>query len=153
MIRRISTHIADVDSLARLTTAAGVVRERVRRVGRPIAGIEAARGAMDEARGTTEASATAEATEATASAEASTAGKAAAEATTTAETAAATEPTSTGEPVLAHLEVAALPLIAVELLNGIASVVGRLEGDDAGTLGPAVGSNMHIGADDLAVDG
>lgn len=107
---------------------------------------------MHESRGTTKASATAKAAEAAASAEASTAAEAAAEATTTAETTAATESTGTCKPILTHLEVPALPLVAVELLDSIASVVRRLEGDNARALGPAIGSDMHIGANNLAID-
>lgn len=146
------TYVSDVDGLARLAAARGIVGEGVRRVGCSAAGIKSAAG--NESRcTTTEASATAKAAKGTAATtEASTAAETAAKASATAKTATATEPTGTCEPVLAHLEVAALPLIAIELLNGIASVVGGLEGDNAGALRPAIGCDVHIGTHDLAVD-
>jgi hypothetical protein len=39
--------------------------------------------------------------------------------------------TGTGEPILADLEHAALPVVAIELLNSISGVIGTLENDNA----------------------
>lgn len=52
-----------------------------------------------------------------------------------------------GKTILTDLEHAALPVIAVELLDSVARIFGGLKDDDAGTLGSTVRAEMDIGAD------
>lgn len=80
--------------------------------------------------------------------------KAAAEATTAAEASSATEAhPGVCEPVRTHLEDAALPIVAIELLDRISSVVGGFEHHDTRSLGSPVRPQMNIGADDTASAG
>ena len=131
-----------------------MVGERVRRHG-GMATIEttsAAGGAAATITTTTAAIAAAEPT--TAATKAATAAvattKAATSATEAATAVAASTHRRTGEAILANLEHAALPVIAVELLDGVACVVRRLENHNAGALGSAVGAEMDVGANNTA---
>lgn len=147
-----------MDGLAGLSAPRGIVRERVRRSGRR-ARIVATSPAATSTTSTTTIAAAAEATTATVAttAVASARAKAAAtasEASTTTESAArrAAEAGSVaGEAVFTNLERPALPLVPVELGDGVASILGIVEGDDAGSLGPTVGAEMDVGADDGAL--
>lgn len=142
-----TTYVADVDSLVLLETSSDTVGERVGRHGLVVAAIEAARAAAVPT--TTEATA-----------EATTARTAKSAATVAAETATATKATTAatkaaakarvGEAVLANLEHAALPLVTVELLDGVASVLGGLEHDNAGSLRAAIRAGVNIGANNAA---
>ena len=118
-------------------------------------GIEAARTAAAAAITATTAIAAAEST--TASAKSATAIAASKGASPTSETAAAVATgahgRTAGKAILANLQHAALPVIAVELLDGGACVVGRLENDNARALGPTVRAEMNIGADNAACAG
>lgn len=73
--------------------------------------------------------------------------KATSHATTKAATAATVHATGTSESVLAHLQYAALPVVAIELLDRVSRVVGVLEDDNAGALGASVRSDMDISSD------
>jgi hypothetical protein len=86
-------------------------------------------------------------------AEASTAAKAAAKATSCSKSATTTEAAAhriVGEAVLAHFQQAPLPVIAVELLDGVARVVGRLEEDGPRAFGSTVRSGVDISANNAA---
>lgn len=75
-------------------------------------------------------------------------------ATTTAEATASstTEAGATSEAVLANLESTALPVVAVELLNRVLSVLRVVECDDTGALRTSIGSEVHVSANDRACD-
>ena len=134
------TYVADIDSVALLDARRGMVGERVRwHCGMATASIEAtsaARGAATTISTTTAAIAAAAAAESTtAAAKAATAAVAttegAASASEAATAVAASTHRRTGKAILANLEHAALPVIAVELLDRVASIVGRLENHNA----------------------
>jgi hypothetical protein len=136
-----------------------MVGERVRRDRGAAADAAAARLEVARASGATRTTAVATtaaiaAESAATTAESATATVAASKGTTsTSEAAAAVAPGAHGrasKAVLANLEHAALPVIAVELLDGGACVVGRLEHDDTGALGSAVRAEMDIGANDTS---
>jgi hypothetical protein len=143
------TYVANIDSVALLNTRRGIVGERVRGHG-DMAAIEAARSTAT-AITTTTAAIAAESTTASAKAAAAIA---TAKGTASASEAAAAVATGThgrtGEAVLTNLEHAALPVVAVELLDGVAGIVGRLENHNARALGPAVRAEMDIGANNTA---
>lgn len=146
--RRRGAHIADVDCLDLLGSRSGEVGEWVgRSVGHASGVVEPTAGRATAGRAT---KATA-ATEATSTAKATSTGKAtkgttaAAEATTTVAT--TTSHGGTGETVLADLEHATLPIVSIELLDGIPGVVGCLEDDDAGALGATIRTHVNIGSD------
>lgn len=147
-------YVADIDGLAALSTSSSEVSEGVRRDGAG-RGLKAgtACAATTEATSTTEAAAEAS----TASAKSSTTTKASTESTShSAIAAAAAEAharTTAGISVLANLKDSALPVVAVELLNGVASIVGALENNNAGSLGTAVGSNVDVGANHGTISG
>lgn len=56
--------------------------------------------------------------------------------------------TTAGEAVLSHLKRTSLPVIAVELHDGVASVVRTFESYNSGTLRTAIGAHMNVGAND-----
>lgn len=141
-----ATYVADIDSVALLNTGAGVVGEGVRGDRGGVGGLEATRG------GATIAAAAAKAAESTAGAAKATTTKAASETTAGAAKAATAKAAGAahgwaGEAILTDLEHAALPIVAVELLDGVASVLGGLENDNAGALRSAVGAELNISAD------
>jgi len=67
--------------------------------------------------------------------------------------AAAVTETGTSVTVLTHLEGSPLPVVAVELLDGIARVFGRFKCNNTGSLRPAAGIGMDICTDHGAVLG
>lgn len=151
------THVSDVDRLASLRTSCGKVGERVGRDGGGSAGIETAATTncanwttcTDRAAESTSSSKAA-AKAATASSESATATEAAAKtATATSEaTTAAKAHVGVGEAVGTNLEGATLPVVTIELLDGVASIVGSFEDNDTGALGPSIGTEVHVGAND-----
>lgn len=144
--RRRGAHIADVDCLDLLGSRSGEVGEWVgRSVGHASGVVEPAAGRATAGRAT-KATAATEAATATSTGKATTKGTtAAAEATTTVAT--TTSHGGTGETVLADLEHATLPIVSIELLDGIPGVVGCLEDDDAGALGATIRTHVNIGSD------
>jgi hypothetical protein len=56
----------------------------------------------------------------------------------------------TSETILTDLKQPAVPLIAVVLLDGVPSIVGRLEHHNARALGSSVGAQMDVGANNAA---
>ena len=134
-----------------------MIRERVRRH-RGVASIETTRaaGAAGTAR-TAIATTAAIAAEATTTAAKAAAAKATAEGTATTTKAATAVASSThrgtGKAILTDLEHAALPIIAVELLDGVASIIRRLENNDTRALRSAVRAEMDIGANNTACTG
>lgn len=150
------SYIADVDDLTPVGSGCSVVGEGVRgnrgsdcSIGETTRG--AATAAASEASTTTEAEATTSTTE-TASAAETTASEASSHATVpTAAAEAHTAAAAASISILSDLEVATLPVVAVELLNGVASIVRALENDNAGSLGSTIRANMNISADNTAV--
>jgi hypothetical protein len=148
-------HIADVDCLDFLGSRRGKVGERVGR------SVGHASGVVEPAAGRATAAWTTKATTTTASeatpkgataAEATPTAKAAAKGSTTAAEATTAIATTTshggaGETVLADLEHTALPVVSIELLDGIPGVIRCLEDDDAGALGAAIRAHVNIGSD------
>jgi len=136
------TYIADKDSVTLLRARNNVVGEGVRRH----------RDVVVIAAMTAEPTATTVTITATAC-EAATA--AITEATTGSTVAATTKARAAhagvGEAILTHLDDATVPLVAVELLDGVASIIGGLEHDDTRTLGPAIGAHVDIGTNDGAL--
>lgn len=153
------TYVAGIDDLASISARGGKIGERVRRdgAGRGLetagyAGAARTTGASLETASATESSAKAS----TASAESSTATEAATKSTAHAATESSTAAEahtwpSTSIAVLSNLENSALPIIAVELLDGIAGVVGALKDNDTGALGATVGTSVDISTDNSAV--
>lgn len=151
------SYIADVDDLTPVGSGCGVVGEGVRgnrgsdcSIGETTRGAATAR-ASEASTATEAAEATASTTE-TASAAETTASEASAHATIpTAAAEAHTTTATTSISILSDLEVATLPVVAVELLNGVASIVRALENDNARSLGSTIRANMNISADDTTV--
>lgn len=149
-----ATHVAHIDDSAFLATRGREVGKRVRGTG----GNNGVLKATAETRGTAAAATeTATTTEASAIAT-TTAGEtsAATEATTaktTTESAAASTGATTSESVFTDLKGTALPVVAIELGNSVASIVGRLESDDTGSLGTTSGIGVHVCADNSALLG
>jgi hypothetical protein len=169
--------VADVDDGRRVHSRGGEVGERVRGSSgshrgsavtsstRRRASVTTARSAISALRAavtatavaTSESSTTSEAwarTESTtattkASIEASTT-IAASEAAATAEATTATETSSAGKAVLTDLEETAGPVVAVELLDGVLSILRSFEGDDTRALGSSIRSHVDVSADDRA---
>lgn len=44
-----------------------------------------------------------------------------------------------------------MPIVAVELGNGVASILGSLESNNTGALGAAIGGDVDVSAEDLTV--
>jgi hypothetical protein len=148
--------VAHVDDVAGLSARASKVGERVGCVGRS-SGLEAGSGARRPTAVTSssssEASSSAKtASEAAAAAEpwsSSPSAEAATKATTGAEAAATpTEASrSSSKAVVANLEVASLPLVAIELVDGVSRIVHGLESNDARALGATIRSDVDVGAE------
>jgi hypothetical protein len=147
--------VTDVDRVAGLSARSREVGEGVGRVwtSTRLETWASATWSTTIASGTSgETSASAEAaSEATATSEASSATKATCEASTAAKAAATTKATrSAGEAVFANLKVSALPLIAIELVDGVSRIIHSLESHYAGTLRTTIGCHVDIGAEDRA---
>lgn len=147
-----NTYVTDVNGLASLRSASGVVGEGVRSSCWD-SSIEATAGgsSVATAKATTAAKPSAKTT---ASSKGATRGpEASSKATTTAaKSTAATESGSrTCKAVLADFEGASLPVIPVELLNGVTSVVWGFECNNARTFGATIRPNVDVGTDDSTV--
>jgi hypothetical protein len=55
------------------------------------------------------------------------------------------------EAILTNIQQAALPIVTIELLNSVASVIWRLEGNNTRALWTAIWTNVHIGTDHVAL--
>lgn len=148
---RNGTYVANVDGVALLNAGRGMVRERVRRHG-GVTSIETTRaaGTAGTAIATTAAIAAEAATTSTKSAAAKATAKGPATATKAATAVASSTHRGTSKAILTDLEHAALPIIAVELLDGVASIIRRLENNDTRALRSAVRAEMDIGANNTA---
>ena len=147
-------YVADIDSLASVRSSGSVVSKRVRRNGgcrssiRETAAAAAASSSSEAATAEASSKPTTSTTEATSAAEASSeASSHAAVSTTAAEAHSATASIS----ILTDLKVAALPFMAVELLDGTSSIIGALENDNARTLRATIRADMNISADNATV--
>lgn len=145
------TYVANIDSLASLSAGSSVVSEWVRWSRWSASSCAAVKttvvwwAAKCAAKASTAAKAAAK-TSTTAKGWATATGKAAAEATT-GTTKASTSWEVVGEAILTDLKVASLPVVTVELLDSVASVVWRLKGDNSGALWPSVWADVNISAD------
>jgi hypothetical protein len=145
------THVPHVDDLAPLGARCSEIGKRV--------GRDRSCGVVLEATSCSKATpaptvASAEATTASTEATTASAEAAAAEAATATKASSATKAhAGVSEAIGTDLEDAALPIIAIELLDSVSSIVGGFEYHDTGSLGSPIGSQMDIGADDTASAG
>lgn len=137
------THVAHVDDRTLLAARGGEIGK----------GVGRHRGHSLEAGATTVATAhTTKATPETAAKAAATAEATTGTKATATEAAAATKAhAGAGKAVLANLQGPALPVVAIELLDGIACVVGGLKGHNSGALGATGGIGVDVGTDDGAL--
>jgi hypothetical protein len=148
------SHVSNVDDFSPLGAGGSKVSERVRRDGAG-RGLEtwAARSTPTEATTTKAASETS-----TPSAKTTTASKSSSKSSahTTAITTSATEAharSTAGIAVLADFNSTALPVIAIELLNGAAGILWALKDDNARALGATIRSDVYISSNHGAVSG
>lgn len=154
------TYVSNVDGLAPLAVSGREVSERVRwnRSGLVAAKAASSGAATAAAAATTAAVATSSAAvaaaksttttaKATAATEAATEASSSSEATATAE---ATSHSGVGEAVHTNLEDTALPIVAVELLDRIAGIIGGFEDNNAGALRSTIGSEVDVGANNTS---
>lgn len=141
------SYVADIDGVAFLHTSGGVVGERVGRhrgitgVVNTAAAIAAATSVAESAAAATKSSSTITASEGSAAA-----GETAAAVATRAHARA-------GEAIFTDLKHAALPVIAVELLNGVAGVFRSLKNHNTRALRSAVWAEMDVGANNATCAG
>jgi hypothetical protein len=147
----VRTHIADVDDFNLVSARGSVVGERVgRNRGRSTTVEASTTGAAATTTTTTSAS---EAATTTAVAETSAATKSSSSISTTEATSTAAEAAAhgiVGKPVFTDLEHATLPVVAVELLDSIACIVGGFEDDYSRTFRSAVLAEVDIGSEDTS---
>lgn len=146
-----SAYVANIDHFATFSSRGSVIGEGVGRSG-------GRRGAVETASTSAEAAtATESASESAATCKSSTAAEASAEAAThsTAEAATATKSraSSSSKAVFADFDHASLPVVAIELLDSIASIVGAFKNNNTGALRSAVGARVDIGSDDTTIAG
>lgn len=153
MIKR-QSYVADIDGLTALSTSSSEVSEGVRR-DRAGGGLKAWTAcAAAEATSATEAAAEAS----TAAAKSSTTTKASTKSTSHSAIAAPAaeahaRAAAASVSVLANLKDSALPVVPIELLDGVASIIGALENNNTRSLGTAVRSNVDVGANDGTISG
>lgn len=145
-----ATYVADINDLISVSSSRGKIGEWVRRSSRGRASIVATATTRSAAKVAAKASTAWEA-----AAEAATTSKwsttATAKATTEASSSAAEAATRgevTSETILTDLQWAALPIVTVELLDSVASIIWRLKGNDTRALWTAIRTNVDIGAND-----
>jgi hypothetical protein len=145
-------YVANIDDLSSVAAGSSVVSEGIRRDGAG-RGLEAG-----SARGTSAESSTAEATSKTttsaAKAAATTESSTESSAHATAKATSATEAharSTTGVAVLTNLDNTALPIVAIELRNGVAGIVRALEDNNTRSLRTTIRSDMDVGSNDSAV--
>jgi len=154
----VSTYVAHVDDRALLAGRGSKVGKGVRR-NRANSSRRRRTTGIESSTATKGRRATVATAESTAKATATSKASAATETTTTAteataEAATATETWTTAcESVLAYFQGTALPLIAIELGDGVASIVRRLKCNNTGSLGTSSGVGVHIGTDNSTVLG
>ena len=147
--------VTDVDQVARIAARCRKVGERVGRVGRSVSIIAGATWTTTTSSSKTSSIAT---TATEASAVAATTSKSAASTKATSKTATASKAaaeaagTTSSEAVLTHFKVTALPLVAVELGDGVARIFGGVKGNNTRSLGATIWSHVDIGADNGAGD-
>lgn len=139
------THVANEDNLASFAISSRKIGECIGSHRRVLSAAESGSTSNRSSRTTATVAATtkaATASETAATAKAATTAEPSAEAATAAK-AATTAKTTThgvGESVNANLEDTTVPVVAIELLNGVASIVRGLVYNDAGTLRAPIGS-------------
>lgn len=145
-----ATYVADINDLISVSSSRGKIGEWVRRSSRGRASIVATTTTWSAAKVTAKASTAWEA-----AAEAATTSKwsttATAKATTEASSStaeAATRREVASETILADLQWAALPIVTIELLDSVASIIWRLKGNDTRALWTAIRTDVDIGAND-----
>jgi hypothetical protein len=150
------TYVSNVDEVALVAVGGSVVSERVGRTSRNgrSALVISTTGVTTGTRRATEAAAAAKATaEATTSSKSTTTSHGSTETTTAthgateATAAAKATGTTAGEAIFTDLKGAALPVVTVELRNGVTGVLRGLESDDTRALGASSGVSVHVGTD------
>ena len=138
-----------MDDLAPLATRSGVVGEWIGRHGLGAGTVPTTSHATTIS--STESSTTTIPTSetSTAAAEASTTGETAT--TTKAATANAETRSGAGKTVLTNFQRSTLPIIAVELSDGVAGILGVVKGNDSRALGTTIGSDVDVCADDSSL--
>jgi len=141
-----STYIANVDNRTAFTSRRGIIRKRIR-----------GGGCTSSVKATTGSSTKPSSAVASSPTVATTVSTAPAEPTTSAET--STSSVATGEPstattkaagrtckaIFTHFKRPALPIVAVELSNGVACVFRSLEGNDTRAFRTAIWANVDVG--------
>lgn len=145
-----NTYVANINDLAPLGSTCRVVRKGIRDSRRG-SSIETASWGTSVST-TKAATATKATTKATATSKSAATTEAASEASTTAKATTATESGSGPcEAILTHLKWAALPVVAIELLDGIASIVWRLKGNNARAFGASIRPDVDVCTNDSTV--
>ena len=144
--------VADIDEVTGFTTRSGKVGEGIRGVGRTVRVKTRPSGwssrttiACIEPSTSSKASA-----KAATSAESPTSAKTSTEAATASEATASSKASVARKTVFANLEVTTLPLVAVELSDGVPSIIYSLESNDTRALWSAIWSDVNIGTKDRA---
>lgn len=147
------TYVANVDDFTSISAGCCVVGERVRSWGRGV-GVKS-RTARTAAAAAMESSTATTISESTTSSKSSTAAEAAAKSSAhaTISTTSEARAARASESVFADLNGSSLPIIAVELLNGVTSVVGALKNYNTRALGSTVRSHVNISTDDTTSAG
>lgn len=153
------TYVSDVDGFRSLIAGGSKIGERIWRLC-GVAGVPAVkptRSATTGASSSVSSSTTAVAAECSATTTKSTSatvaptkGTTSAKSTSTVATTATAADTSAGKPILADLEHTALPVVAVELLNRVASIFGVLKDDDTRSLRASILAKVNIRTNDRA---
>lgn len=140
------TYIADVDDRTAFASRTGIIRERIRRNG-CTRSVVATTGASAKPSSAVASSPTITATVSTTPAvpatatETSTSSVATSEATPTTTEAAR----GTSKAIFAHFKCPTLPVVAIELSNGVPCVFRGLEGNDSRAFGTAIWTNVDVG--------
>lgn len=162
----ISTYVADVDDRAALAARGRIVCEVIWSSRRSIvAGRSLATGTTYIATSTSTTVTTTVAAATTTIAATATSAKTASakSSTTTAESATHAESAATaseatraaraGETILSHFQGAALPFVAIELVDSVTCVIGSVESDDSRAFRATIGRDVDVGANDGTCDG
>lgn len=148
------TYIANIDDFTSLSAGCCVVGERVWSWGRGI-GVKSRTARTTTSAASMEAAAATTIAESTTSSKSSTAAEAAAKSSAHASISTTSEARAAGasESVFTDLNCSSLPIIAVELLNGVTGVIGALKNDNTRALRSTVRSHVNIGTDDTTSAG
>ena len=150
-------YIANINDLAAVSTGSGIISEWISNSWWSI-GVKTTRGSSAAAKSTTKSTSTttkASTETSTTAAEAPTGTEASTEPTTASAKAATTSKAAwsawTSETILTNLKWASLPVVAIELLDSVSSVIWMLECYNSGALWSPIRSNVYIGTDNSTI--